>query len=610
MSTFGKTTLGASPSSIVNRIAGSIFVCHEDGFAESIGVAVYNFTSLSRIKCAIYLAADLTLKGMTEELAGGSYPSPSWLTLNFPTPIPLIAGESYLLVAWSNSGTSIYRDAYVGQSRAFDLAYNGFPASIVAATVGTFEFSLYCTYNVNAPPPPPPDEESIVADSGLLSDIQAAVNAADTAGKKNVWIPQGRFPLPLDGSFVTVPEGINIYGDNTVLALEEEAPTRETSAFIQFVGSGRQDITTQISGVRFEGFREKDINSVTMYSGISLTNIFNFRVDHSDFQNIAGNGVRVLGLHSRGVIDHCNLVNTAGVPNPYDAPPRSVGYGVHITRGGTCSEWETDITKVLGQNTAYTVFIEDCHFEKWRHCVSSNNGAHYVLRHCTGDGCFGYGDVDSHGTSVLVGTRAIEVYNNEFINQVDPPGQADFIWVRGGAAAIFNNNLLTYRYFLVMINEGTVEKCWVHDVYVYDNIIDAAQLYSITGGVIVEGIDFHFSKPTWYEPYTYPHPLTLGETPPPPPQQPPQCTVDSDCPTGQVCQNGVCVTPQPPPTGGACLFYTATKGTVFAAYLPTLRRFRDSCLPRDLTWLYYWLSEKLSPTIKRIREWRKEHGIL
>jgi hypothetical protein len=57
------------------------------------------------------------------------------------------------------------------------------------------------------------------------------------------------------------------------------------------------------------------------------------------------------------------------------------------------------------------------------------------------------------------------------------------------------------------------------------------------------------------------------------------------------------VTPVPHP----CALASATEGTVFMCYLPTVRRFRDRCLSKDLQNVYYGLSKYLAPIIKLLR---------
>lgn len=55
-----------------------------------------------------------------------------------------------------------------------------------------------------------------------------------------------------------------------------------------------------------------------------------------------------------------------------------------------------------------------------------------------------------------------------------------------------------------------------------------------------------------------------------------------------------------PPTGG-CMLYESTRGTVFIGYLPTIRRFRDRCLSKEIQAFYYSLSKYLAPKIRKLR---------
>ena len=82
----------------------------------------------------------------------------------------------------------------------------------------------------------------------------------------------------------------------------------------------------------------------------------------------------------------------------------------------------------------------------------------------------------------------------------------------------------------------------------------------------------------------------------------PQCITDADCPTGYVCQNGVCVQ-VPPPRG--CFIATAAFGTALAPELDILRHFRDTCLPNPITNAYYRLSPSMAELISKHESLRR-----
>jgi len=396
------------------------------------------------------------------------------------------------------------------------------------------------------------------ASSGHYSDIQDAVDEA-SAGDI-VYAPEGTFNfVNVSESWVEVdvPAGINVFGApterthgiaydgnginpnnqvvswKTILKMPEEAPNN--SRFFHFEGTQQRNLLTRFSDIKLVGYRDIDSESETEYRGVQIDDILNFRVDHCYFRNLAGHGVRAevgdygqwgkkeIGRYwTGGLVDHCYLVNTHGDP---DWATHTLLYGVYPHRGSYSEEWENDIRKVLGYFTDYTTIIEDCYFEKWRHDICSNFGGHYVARHNTFKDAYSRGTIDAHGWGkisngrVLVGTRAIEVYNNKFDNSI-PPSNEDTINVRGGGGVIFNNIVTGYdRYFIHMTQEAedAVEKCQVNDLWIWNNDIGELQevyVYS-DKNPITENVHYYLRAPNRssdgyeYTPYPYPHPLAV-----------------------------------------------------------------------------------------------------
>ena len=332
---------------------------------------------------------------------------------------------------------------------------------------------------------------------------------------------------------VEIPAGVNLFGApterdangqvvewKTVLVMPYDVPGDDVvgiPAWFSIIGTADPNRPSRFSDIKLVGYRDFDPSSTSMHLAVSVQSVIDFRIDHCYFRHTAGGGVGVYGFHCCGVIDHCKLINEYGTPVPYET--RTIGYGVHVSRDWETTEWEDDISRVLGKYLLYTVFIEDCYFEKWRHCVASNNGAHYVFRHNTIKNDFGYGSLDAHGTYTNVGTRAIEVYENELLDPMPVgTGIKDAIWFRGGGGVVFNNIVTGYERLAYLVNEGEVEKCYPHDIWVWNNDLPAGVspvvVYTdpVKGGA-VEGIDyFLYAKPD-YVPYPYPHPLTLEATP-------------------------------------------------------------------------------------------------
>lgn len=381
------------------------------------------------------------------------------------------------------------------------------------------------------------------ARSGSARDIQAAVDGVAGHGDMgNVYIPEGTFNFvdvgeSWTGARVTIPAGINLFGApterdanglviewKTVLVMPSEVAGSESVGipiWFRFVGSSDPTKPSRFSDIQLSGYRTIDPASTSMHVGVQMGGgneggVINFRVDHCYFLNTAGGGVHACGSELQngpdtisGVVDHCKFVNTAGTPNPYET--RTVDYGVHASRGGGWATdylpWEDDITKILGKYTDYTVFVEDCYFEKWRHCVVSRSGAHVVLRHSTIRYDFGYGSVDIHGDSP---GRALEVYNCILSDVISPPSQDDILWQRAGGGAIFNNTVTDYRVFVYLTRENPASKYWPHDVWVWNNSLPAGLSPVTTDGGPAENVDYFLYPMPNYQPYPYPHPLTLG----------------------------------------------------------------------------------------------------
>jgi len=392
---------------------------------------------------------------------------------------------------------------------------------------------------------------TVWAKSGYWKDIQDAVNLVAAVGGK-VYIPEGIWNFvniseDWSGARVVVPAGVSVFGAptektsglpydgigqnpngqvvewKTILRLPWDVPEAPGKAWFSFEGNGDPNKPSRFSDIKLVGYRSVDPNSTAMHTAVQMLSIANFRIDHCYFENVAG-GLRIVphlwwskGVTSYGVIDHCYLVNSHGVPAPPEE--QTVGYGVSVYR---CNGdyWEDDVTKVLGQYTTYTVFIEDCYFSKWRHCVASNLGAHYVFRHNTIENDFGYGSIDAHGLCYVedseilgVGTRAVEIYNNKIINAVRSYWVTE---IRGGAGVCFNNIAGggTYEYFMYFVDEATIEKCKINDWYFWGN--DYNDLTEVVeydpNNNIQESVNYFRHKPEWYTPYPYPHPITLKES--------------------------------------------------------------------------------------------------
>lgn len=391
--------------------------------------------------------------------------------------------------------------------------------------------------------------------TGYWSDIQNAVDDVEenmTSSLGNVYIPWGTF------NFVNVGEnwttwtprviadaGVSIFGAETERYANDSVNEWRTSLILPYdmqinnsiwfqFGSEGASVSkfTRMSDIRLVGYRFFNDSARPYYEGIRIQNILGFRVDHCNLQDICGNGIHATGTSNpsqaethymiQGVIDHCRLVNTKGICAGYDA--RTLGYGVYVTRGsGYQYEYkESNISKILGQYLNYTVFVEDCYLEKWRHCIVSRHGGHAVFRHSMIQYNYGYGCIDQHGDEC---SRAIEVYENTLLDAITGGGgsEGEGIWMRGGGGVVFNNSIDNlesgiYDYFLILSNEGG-EYGLTHDVWAWNNTVGEGIVnYSTSGGnPPIEDIDYFLREPNvgddgfTYTPYPYPHPLTFPD---------------------------------------------------------------------------------------------------
>ena len=384
---------------------------------------------------------------------------------------------------------------------------------------------------------------NLTAKSGSATDIQLTVDAvASSGGVGNVFIPEGTFNfIEVDEPWMTVeiPAGVNIFGApterdangqvvewKTILVIPWDVPGSWEyggKSWFKIVGNSDPNKHFQFSDIKLVGYRSIDSSSTFVQKAIAIENVVDFRVDHCYFENVCLGSVTA--INSNGVIDHCFLVNTYGVVKPSIADC-TVFYGVDVARGYG-DLWEDDISKVLGQYTPYTVFIENCYFSKWRHCVAANSGAHYVFRHNIIEGDYAYGSLDAHGWGSMsggvitqVGTRAMEVYNNSFLTP-NPVYTPDAIYFRGGGGIVFSNTFEGYTRINFLLREAQTEvsKCWPHDIWIWDNVIPSSSNLVVVyndpvKGAPQENVDYFLHAPhsITYMPYPYPHPLTLETT--------------------------------------------------------------------------------------------------
>ena len=355
----------------------------------------------------------------------------------------------------------------------------------------------------------------VTAASGSGNNIQAAVDwVVAHGGNGDVHIPEGTFNFVEVGEpwqTVTIPAGVNIFGastqrdtDNqvtswrTVLVMPWDVPGGGGVGipyWFEIEGNSDPDKPSRFSDIKLVGYRSINSGSTSMHKAIGISNVMDFRVDHCYFEHTCGGGIVTSGHYCRGVIDHNSFINNYGIPDPYGS--RTVGYAIFPSRSSPEYEWEP-IENILGKYTAYTVFIEDNYFTKWRHVVAGNFGVHYVFRYNTIEHGFAYGEIDAHPVYTGVPNRAVESYENT-IKDPDPYGVINWAHtIKGGSGVIFNNVVTGYNLLAFLYD--------CEDFYIWGNTNNNID-YSPSA--VTEGVDYFLYEPEWYTPYQYPHPLTL-----------------------------------------------------------------------------------------------------
>ena len=387
------------------------------------------------------------------------------------------------------------------------------------------------------------------ANSGYWQDIQNAIN--QVAGVGNVHIPAGTFNFVdvsetwNNGPKIIVPAGVNVFGAptprdannqvidwKTILVVPYDVPSGDLVGWKSFFGM-RGSKPSRFSDIKLIGYRNINPSSVYTMASLGITGIIDFRIDHCYFLDVTGGMGTSAATDNgpvRGVIDHNRLVNTVGNPGygptayPSGTPEHSIDYGIMPYRTSKSTYWDPNIMNVLGKYTDYSVYIEDNYFSRWRHCVASINGMHYVFRHNMVQDDYGGGTLDGHGAYTYVGTRAMEVYDNQFL---DPnyiyEVQPSIIQWRGGGGVFFNNTIRDYYFTIYLrLTEGLVP----NDTFVQPTQTIQNPIYFWSNNYLHGGK--HYDQPPLflsgdtpgpyfyqntampnYTPYPYPHPLTL-----------------------------------------------------------------------------------------------------
>ena len=136
----------------------------------------------------------------------------------------------------------------------------------------------------------------------------------------------------------------------------------------------------------------------------------------------------------------------------------------------------------------------------------------------------GVSGTDAHGRSIgFQRYRSYEIYNNTIDNSVTSPYM---IFIRGGDGVIFNNSVTGMQNQISLANrtDGSQSSTsypapdQTRKLYVWDNTDAAGKNVgvSIRSGhesFFKPGRDFFLESMPGYTPYTYPHPLSIQNTP-------------------------------------------------------------------------------------------------
>jgi len=199
MGTFGHTNMEATILTISDRVGGSVFTTPEAGVAKSItvGIRLATGTGTYKVKCALYLHSDLSLKGVTDERSLNLTTTPTLFTFTFATPPSFLGNTDYVLVAWAEGPantvyTVVTSTAETDQLHLDAETYNSFPNPLVPIHL-TYVNTIYCTYAV-----PTAHSVTITDQLGMLEVITKSAGYKQTITDKlgmldTIPIPKGAF---------------------------------------------------------------------------------------------------------------------------------------------------------------------------------------------------------------------------------------------------------------------------------------------------------------------------------------------------------------------------------------------------------------------------------
>ena len=255
------------------------------------------------------------------------------------------------------------------------------------------------------------------AASAAAADVQAAINLS--APGDTVIVPAGSATWSV---MVTVTNPISIFGAGTNSPNTTIISTLNPALLIKPGGAG----FTRLSGFIFNGAGGASFGNVQL-TGVGI------RCDSCYFSGFALFSLHCLDFY--GVVDHCIFNETdAGI------------YIEHPSMGGQ-NYGDGSWTNADNFGTTNCAVIEDCFFigAGQNGAIDGCNGGRWTFRHnyVTNDILVAHG-TDSTGRPR--GTRAVEIYQNQFGNNVGSWGGV--MESRSGTLVMWSNTCVGYAYYV------------------------------------------------------------------------------------------------------------------------------------------------------------------
>ncbi len=241
--------------------------------------------------------------------------------------------------------------------------------------------------------------------------------------------------------------------------------------------------------------------------GIYMDKCFNFLIINNTFEHFGNAAIELFHDDNKanGVIAKNNFLYNIKRKLGSFATNTTNGYGIVVA--GDNRTWVSE--PLFGSDNF--IFVEDNYFIGHRHAIASGGGGLYVFRHNQVIDNTWAQAVDAHGVwgGNVISTRAYEVYNNSFVNNIyddqTPIGSSvncsklayTAIKPRGGESLIYNNTARGFKNGIAIIIERYhYEKT---ATYTYPEIDQIGYLSGKSQGANHTGINFPQSDGDLFE---------------------------------------------------------------------------------------------------------------